>query len=100
MPSAEEEDDAVNGADKLLWQHVLSWDYVQLCERLSEGKGIVDDLQPVPARFETMQVRLYELGSKLVGCTTQAVQGLAYDDNTHDNPNPHPSAAVKIQSHL
>lgn len=59
MPSAEEEDDTVNGSDKLLWQQVLSWDYIQLCQRLAEGKGVIDDLRSVPARFETVQVHAF-----------------------------------------
>ena len=90
MPSPEEEDETVNGSDKLLWQQVLSWDYVQLCQRLAEGKGVVDELQPVPPRFDNVQVRC------LLAYICATLRSIVARRMMIHTTNPPPSAAVKI----
>ena len=35
---------------------ILAWDYFGLRDRSEQGKGVYDELQPVPNTFESMQV--------------------------------------------
>ena len=56
-PPAAAESEAANATgEQELLQTLLSWDYLDVCERMSQGKGVLDDLQPVPASFDSVQV--------------------------------------------
>ena len=56
MAPSEEAGPAATGEQELL-QTLLSWDYLDLCRRLEAGEGMLPELDPMPARFDSVQVR-------------------------------------------
>ena len=37
-------------------QILLAWDYFEVCEKVGEGGGVIDELRSVPDTFESMEV--------------------------------------------